>query len=318
MTLARSDVQILREAIWSNDFRPIAIKSGLKYPVQTDWQILARLDPPRAIQDVRHDWGDDYHGGYLAGLGYYFPNTGILCDGLRPIDIDVDDDRSYDIADWCQTNLGPAPIRYRDKATRLLLLYAADGEPSKASIGGKTTGGVEILGKGNQFLAYGIHTSGSLLQWHRGPHETSRRDLITITQDQAQELLRFAATVLGVEYKPDTPKTPRATSDHHDHGLGVASMCIADIRGCLDSIPNPDGYDDWRDIGFAVHDAAGGSQEGLQAWVAWSDDATACGKTWNATSSGGIHAGTLIAKAREANPDFILPSKTIGKLKTFI
>lgn len=317
-----SNVQILREAIWGNGFRPIAIRHGLKYPVEKGWTDLARLNPPRAIQDVRHDWGDGYNGGYLVGRGYFYPNTGILADGLQPTDIDVDDDRAYAIAEWCLTNLGPAPIRYRENATRLLLLYAAaEGVPSKASIGGKTTGGVEVLGKGNQFLGYGTHTSGATLRWldDQGPHNTQRGDLTTITRDQAQELLRFAGTVLGVEYKPDTVKIPRITSDHFGPGMGFASMCMADIRGCLDGIPNPDGYDDWRDIGFAVHDASGGSHEGLQAWVNWSDDPTDCDKTWNAIrSGGGITTGTLIAKARESDPDFILPSKTIGKLKTFI
>jgi hypothetical protein len=246
MTQQLSNVQILREEIWGNDFRPIAIQHGLKYPVQKGWQDLARRDPPRSIEDTRQDWGDDYQGGYFAGRGHYFPNTGILCDGLRPIDTDIDDERSFLIMDWCLSNLGPAPIRYRDNAYRLLMLYgAADGEPSKASIGGKTTGGVEILGRGNQFLGYGTHTSGAILRWldDHGPHDTRRSDLTNIAEHQVEDLLRFTATVIGVDYKPDAPKTPRATSDHHGHGLGVASMCIADVRGCLDSIPNPDGYD---------------------------------------------------------------------------
>ncbi len=65
----------LRQAIWDNGYRPVAIPSGVKFPVEGDWQELAQLDPPYVIQRDPNEAR---------------PSTGILANGLRPLDFDID------------------------------------------------------------------------------------------------------------------------------------------------------------------------------------------------------------------------------------
>src|SRR5208282_3355759 len=97
-------------------------------------------------------------------------NTGIWCSGLRAIDIDVDNPT---LAKACQSAavemLGEAPIRIRSGSPRCTILYrAAEGEPPKRTLPG-TLRKVEVLGRGQQFVAFGRHYTGSELEWFPDP-----------------------------------------------------------------------------------------------------------------------------------------------------
>ncbi len=93
-------------------------------------------------------------------------STGILCDGLIAIDIDIDDPALVVLVVSAAGHfLGAAPERKRSDSSRCLRLYrASEGEPSKRSIAG-THGKVEALGYGQQFVAYGSHPSGATYEW---------------------------------------------------------------------------------------------------------------------------------------------------------
>jgi hypothetical protein len=92
-------------------------------------------------------------------------NTGILCDRLRVLDLDVDDIslaallRAL-VIDMFGSN---PPTRFRCDSPRKLMPYRAEkGVPPTISIRGNK-GGVQILGRDTQFLAYGVHPSGAEL-----------------------------------------------------------------------------------------------------------------------------------------------------------
>src|SRR5262249_7122622 len=99
-------------------------------PSHGGWPNRARLNPPEAA---------------TAFPRQNALNTGILCDGLRPIDIDIDEpSRADEVERLALSMLGPTPIRFRaDSARRLLLYRAADGEPGKRTLHG-TYGGIEV------------------------------------------------------------------------------------------------------------------------------------------------------------------------------
>lgn len=60
-------------------------------------------------------------------------------------------------------------MRVRDNSPCRLLPYrAAEGEPPKRRIAGRH-GKVEVLGRGQQFMAYGRHPSGAELCWMPEP-----------------------------------------------------------------------------------------------------------------------------------------------------
>ena len=151
-------VTALRAQLWDAGFRPVPVFNGDaevaspgKQPLGKAWQVDARHDPPFCATSpaVAHAL-----------------NTGLLADGLRAIDIDVDDPT---VAARCRAAtvqwLGEAPIRSRRNSPRCLILYrAATGAPSKLVLSGKL-GKIEVLGKGQQFVAFGHHHSGAELEW---------------------------------------------------------------------------------------------------------------------------------------------------------
>jgi len=330
MTEEQIEVNRRRLTIFENGFRPVAIKRGEKNPYEKEWPTLARLDPPACIKYAAYGFSDAAGRFHRPGL---YPNTGILGDGLRAIDIDIDGDLAYDVGVWCLQHLGAAPIRYRLNATRMLLPYLAkDGEPPKRQINDgnpdkELRKAVEVLGKGNQFFGYGTHPSGAKLKWCNdiGPHNLRRNCLTPIDEDQVEALLRYVAELLCVEYDPprecSAPPQTRQTDDMSFFNDSNGGMTINDVRAYLTRIDNPAGYDDWFYIGAAVHHATGGSDEGYRAWYDWSDDPTECHQSWTSMSrvrkSGGYGAGTLVHLAKQNDRYFRPPSKTIGKLKLF-
>jgi hypothetical protein len=191
------NVASLRAKIWDVALRPVAVyttaagrryghnKPG-KHPFGTGWQTAARRDPPAAVTDPpRLD----------------ATNTGILCDGLRAVDIDSDDAA---VAARCvalaREMLGDAPTRYRSNSPRRLLLYrAAFGEPPKTKIKG-TLGEIEVLGRGQQFVAFGDHESGVELQWEGDAPGAALRDSIpAVTEEQINAYLEIVRPIIGCE-----------------------------------------------------------------------------------------------------------------------
>jgi hypothetical protein len=127
-----AEVASRRARLWDAGFRPVAVytveagrrlhhdKPG-KHPFGKAWQMRARRDPPEAVTAPPR----------LDTL-----NTGILCDGLRPIDLDIDNATiAHHCAQIAYTMFGEMPTRWRaNSARRLLLLRAAHGEPGHRGI----------------------------------------------------------------------------------------------------------------------------------------------------------------------------------------
>ncbi len=131
-------------------------------------------------------------------------NTGLLADGLRLIDVDVDDAVvAGRVKALALALLGDAPIRWRANSGRVLLPYrAAEGEPGKLVVAG-TTGKLEVLGKGQQAVVDGLHPSGAVLQWEPDPPGAFTRDgLVAVTEAQVGAFLAAAAPLIGAEQAP--------------------------------------------------------------------------------------------------------------------
>lgn len=311
----------LRQQYHRNGFPPVAICNGEKFPQQKRWPELARLPTPDACQ-----WTPDRH--QLS--------TGILADGLRPIDVDIDDPiKAQAVLDYIINNFGYAPMRYRSNSPRILALFAAaEGHPSKTSV---TTGcrcnrkpchckqAVEILGKGNQFVADGVHQTGVPILWRGGSPETVQRsELIALTDTQVQALLAFCASVLGVAAPiPRAARSPSAIPCGGPH----KGWHIGDVRAALAEISHRNSSrEDWFRIGCAVWDATNGSTEGYEAWRDWSQSCpsytdAAATTLWNSlhpNHPNRITAGTLRRAVTDLNPTWVEPSKTtFTKLRIF-
>ncbi|MFM9859730.1 AAA family ATPase, partial [Pseudoxanthobacter sp. M-2] len=186
-------------------------------PYSKGWTTVARLDPPPCAAPG-------------APVLQNALSTGILCDGLRAIDIDIDDSAvAGQVAGLAFNLLGDAIIRFRADSPRLLLVYAAaDGEPSKRSISGER-GMVEVLGRGQQFVADGTHPDGQPYQWRVGsPADTQRDNLVAVSEeaiteffDEAAHFIKSPGEKAGHEAEDEASQGVASVEyDHHaDHPL---------------------------------------------------------------------------------------------------
>jgi hypothetical protein len=309
-SIARRQVWDLRQQLYTNGYRPVEIPSGIKFPVDDGWPDLARRDPPEPC---------------CTRFPRSWLNTGILADGLRPIDVDIEDPAKVaEVVRYCADHFGPAPVRYRANSPRLLALYAAaEDEPPKSSCKNKLSDeGVEVLGRGNQFFAYGVHPSGCPLLWQDGPNTMPRCDLTRITDDQIAEFIAFCADLIDADRTSHRPlDMPMPVIER----LGDEWL-IGDIRAALAEIPNyGKDWEFWFRIACAVFDACGGSGEGCQAFLDWScphaNPTRNTGKQlWNGLLSNPpdrITAGSLWHHVRENNRDWEKPSQSFTRLRIF-
>ena len=254
----------LREELYDAGFRPVAISnpdadhpSAGKAPFGHDWTNRARLDPPEALRLLRMD----------------ALNTGVLCDGLRALDIDVDDValvqrvRATAVMAW-----GEAPMRVRDNSPRCLLLYrAAEGEPPKRQLAGKH-GKVEVLGRGQQFVAYGRHPSGAELRWMpEPPHLVPREQLPAVTEEQITQFFVTVAPMLEAAGEKASGSAAKAEDPAELRAL-LEAMAEQGAAGFTEPAHLP------PDTAERLHEAFSRSGRARDRWNGLADDLIEGGK----------------------------------------
>jgi len=234
---------------------------------------------------------------------------------------------------------GCPPVRV-GRAPKLLMLFRTD-EPFKkeASASYIDSEGrraqLEILGKGQQFVAYGIHPDTNK------PYEwTGLEEPLNIRADQlpilTAEMRQTAIDVFeelcearGWPRKGRSKAVRRglAESDGGDYTGGPKErlgLTEEELREIVMTIPNNDApYEtaplSWFNIMAAIHHESGGEEWGYQIAEDWSllsgkhnshvDQPNKFDDTWKSLRDdvpNPITARTLIALAREADPDFRL------------
>lgn len=220
MTDEEAEAARLRAALHAMGFRPVAVcnhddpgPSPGKRPVGHGWQERARRDPPEAVT--------------LAPNAKAL-NTGILCDRLRAVDVDCES--PVIVAAICaaaERRLGVPLTRTRANSPRVLLLYraaAASGPmPAKRSLQG-AHGAVEVLGRGQQFVAFGRHHSGAVLEWQpMGPDLLPAHALPAITEEQLTAFLADdVAPLIGAD--PAKAAAPVLRERGEDAGVPVVEL----------------------------------------------------------------------------------------------
>lgn len=209
-----SAVFLTRQALWTAGYRPIPVYTTDKRPLGTGWTDLARGDPPAGA----------IHPAVPAAL-----NTGILTDELRALDGDIDDpDIAVAVRTAAERDLGPTIMRYRSNSARFLLLYrAAQGAPAKSVLQGRH-GKLEVLGYGQQFVAFGLHPSGASLQWSQAsPGPLCRRHVLPmVSEDQIATFFAAMGPIIEVA-PPKLIPSPQKLS-HSAVGLSRYGEAILD------------------------------------------------------------------------------------------
>ena len=290
----------MRAKMWDAGFRPVAlynwndaaipVRDRGKRPFGNAWEGRALQTPPEAANAAPH----------ARAL-----NTGLLLNGLRAVDVDVDDpNTAARIRALGLAMLGDAPIRTRTGTNRCALLYrAAVGEPVKVKRTG-SLGTIEVLGRGQQLHVHGPHPSGAALAWHpEAPGWFGLDELPTVTEPEVAAFLNAAAPLLGFVVEPSKDRSGRPQGAKADALLVVAALAV---------IPNtgPADWDAWNRLGMATWAATDGSEAGRLAFTAWSEkhpehDPVDCANRWDgyaASPPSRIGAGTLFHLANLARP----------------
>jgi predicted P-loop ATPase len=294
----------LRADLWRQGYRPVAVCSADskdaspgKRPVGLDWTTRARQNPPEAA---------------VRRAGVHALNTGILCDGLRAIDVDFDGGEAVELQCLIEFLFGDTVVRTRSNSGRCLLLYrAAEGTPPKRVLAA-ANGKIEVLGLGQQFVAFGRHASGADLEWPAGsPRNRPVADLPVVTEAQIDTLFAQALDIVG------PAKVSGATEAHAAAAAGLEGD-PEDIAAAVAVLPNdgPASWDEWSRVGLAIWGATSGSEDGFDLFDQWSSrneayDPEACRERWDhwaKSPPSRIGAGTLIHMAREASPGWTRPS----------
>jgi hypothetical protein len=194
---------------------------------------------------------------------------GVATGNVIAIDIDVPDEA---LAKGIQTlafdRLGVTNAIRIGRAPKRLLLYRAD-----IPFAGFKRQPIEVLGLGQQFVAYGIHPdTGAPYQWPVDDlSELALSSLPAITEAQARRFLDEAYGSLPPSFKPKTlalslDAAQIAETQTADAVVSSQVVSTQSLRGTVEAIssallhlPNDDlDYDSWVRVGLAIKGALNG------------------------------------------------------------
>jgi hypothetical protein len=277
----------------------VPIQAGKKAPGFDGWQ---KSRPTKAQID---DW--------LKG-GHKWSGVGILTKNVPAIDIDVrDEEVALKIEAWVREHIGDSPLRI-GRAPKRLMMFRTD-EPFRKlrSTKYKDDWGdehqIEILGDGQQFVAYHKHPdTGKPYTWPNGdnPLNTRASDLPTLTVEQVEQLISYfdeIADELGWEVVKAARKASKAIDSDNPWVEDTAPVTIDDdeLRNRLLLVPHPDDYDEWIKIGMALYHQFDGDETGLKLWHEWAEtadnyDADALDRRWDGFKVDGKRRAPITAR----------------------
>lgn len=250
-------------------YKVIPIPAGQKRAVEKGWPHIDASE-----KDIKK-WGN---GRYADG------NIGILTEYTPAVDIDVTDEEVViELSDWIEERFGTTCARV-GRAPKRLLLFRCKKPFHKLFVSyndGKRTHKLEILGAGQQFVAYGIHPdTHKPYKWISvdDPLDTDMSDLPLLKAAYAEEIVdKFCEMCEERGWTQIQASREARTIDSKGSGLEEwkrpVTMSEASIDEVLATIPNDDGadYDLWLDVGMALHHQYDGSDVGLQKWHEWGE-----------------------------------------------
>lgn len=266
--------QTVGQSLIDNGYLIIPIKPGHKRPALDNWQ-TARLGAADLSRYASH-------------------GVGVLCgQGAQPIaaiDIDTTDEfLASRFTAWCQEHLGLTAERVGN-APKILLAYRAEQEGW-----GKATGAwfedlagdkhrLEVLGKGQQFVAYHIHPdTGRPYEWvdlFGGLDAMHASDLPVITEAQVEEALHVFEVMAEeaglVRVSGSKAKAGGLTSAPSDDPLMAytppVGISLTEANHRIANIDRED-YDTWLKVGMSLHHEFDGDVAALDLWDEWSSTA---------------------------------------------
>lgn len=196
--------------------------------------------------------------------------VGVVCRQVKAFDIDIDDPAEAEAAtallqSEIEARTGrKAAVRSRSNSPRKLLIVRCS-EPMGKIVMPTNQGELEFLGDRQYFVAAGTHKSGAKQKL------AGFNDMPELSAAQLGEVLETFEMLFGVgPSRGSTGATPSGERANPSDLIPTAHM--SEIEGWLAQLPNSDlPYDDWISVGMAVHHASGGTEDGYEAWLRWSE-----------------------------------------------
>lgn len=277
-------------------YRPVPIKPGEKYPKGiAKWE---QYTYSPGDEGRRKSWG-----------------VGLLTGELVGVDLDVVEPTllKQTLALALRT-LGRSPVRI-GRAPKSLLMYRTAEPREKQLLKLGIPGRIEILGVGQQFVAYAIHPDTKQpYRWIGGePIALPFASLTGVSSTQVDSFLQEAAALAGVEFKPKPSAVTPQLGAPSDLEAGLEwpyERCTAYLKYVAVVAGE---YERWRDIGWgyrAAAEAAGVDlEQAFNDWHAWCqtqpryEGERPCRVVWDtyrADHPSGITAATFYHEAIQA------------------
>jgi hypothetical protein len=271
-----------------------------------------------AKNPVPDDWPNFKHNGNAAQ--YVKCSTGLICGRLSAIDIDVRDPVIAEQIDReAKKRFGDTMHRIGSAPKRVLLYrtlnpfakiksreYRFPGDDP-----GAKSQAVEILGTGQQVLAFGIHpdTRKPYTWGESDPINTRLDELLLITETQARDFVEWCDALLAAVPGVSKAGKLRSADDARQRAANdeLRAKNPVQCREAIAAIKN-DGlsYDDWIYVGLAIRGALGDCETARQSFVTFSaksakNDPALTLKQWATLKEpNSIGAGTLYELAKQA------------------
>jgi len=290
-----------------NGYNIIPVVKGTKRPALSNWSRI------KSTPELIESWPAD-------------ASIGITTGDVVAIDIDCYDKHVTNaIVKYCDQHIGKG-LRRIGKAPKALLVFRTE-ENLKKSVSAKysdkegNTNCIEVLGKGQQFVAFGIHpdTQEEYLWPKTCPYVTPVDALPTINAEQINSLFEYFDTNCVPNDWMRMGDGSLVNSSLPDAANGVLSiehmksrLDLSDeaIDRHLDRVSAED-YSQWISVGQALHHQFNGDSDGLEKWDLWSSKAAnykdweECRDKWETFET--IHDGgtvtfaTVIDMAKKAS-----------------
>lgn len=260
-------------------FNIVPIKRGFKHP---EGLVGWRTAKAATLKDLKRWSSNGFAGG---GVGINTTNN-------PAIDLDIyDEDIVDEMVSFCTLMFGTAPQR-TGLAPKTLLAYRTDEPFSKLTsqtfvdpLGFEHR--VEILGRGQQFVAYAEHPNTKRPYiWHDGRElaDINSDELPVINRDTAYEVIEHFESIIPDDWQVSTKsgaaldvfdRKPSAAPDDDPFASLIPKTDLTDqqILYVLENLKElADDRDMWILVGMGLHHQYDGSDEGLEIWNEWSQN----------------------------------------------
>lgn len=301
---ATADFSDKAHALLENGYRIVPIRPQTKRPTLPEWQrsSLTASDIPRFSG---HGWG------VLCGQGDN-PIAGVDIDSTHP-------DLVAKVVEWFRVNVDTACQR-TGKAPKTLLVFRASEPGWKKMTSRAFTDAagqqhrLEILGDGQQFVAYGIHPdTRQPYQWVGDFVELAQVEAklhTTMTRELAQAgIAAFEQLALDAGLTPTSPPTSPSVTTAANHATPLARLdpteitneLVSDLRSALNHL-RADDRQLWVRVAHALWEL---DDTGRELWLSWSQtsekfDAADAARVWDSLRPTSTGHNAVFAESQRA------------------